>query len=128
MTDEPPHTRSFREKMLRYRGNIDNELYKAEQACDRINGCNHQKDSTTCPFNDPDEPACKIQAIRDILGEHVEHHDIPQCEPRHCIHASWLDGHFLCHSQNECEFQEGAGLTQYCGRSDANALKKEMMK
>ena len=49
-------------------------------------------------------------------------------KPRHCEFASWLDGYFLCKSQNECEFQEGAGLTFYCGRHDANLIKSEMTK
>ena len=46
---------------------------------------------------------------------------------KHCQSASWLDGYFLCKSQNECEFQEGAGSTFYCGRADAAALKKIMV-
>jgi len=47
-------------------------------------------------------------------------------KPRHCEFASWLDGYFLCKSQNECEFQEGAGLTFYCGRHDANLIRAEL--
>ena len=46
-------------------------------------------------------------------------------ELRHCEFASWLDGYFLCNSQTECEYQEGAGLTFYCGRIDATAIRKE---
>ena len=51
MIGEPPHTRSFRDKMNRYRGDIDNALYKAEQACESVqdfNACTNED----CPWSD----------------------------------------------------------------------------
>jgi hypothetical protein len=47
-------------------------------------------------------------------------------ELKHCKFASWLDGYFICHSENDCEFQEGCGFTFYCGRPDALSLQREM--
>ena len=93
MTDEPPHTRSLRDKLLRYRGEIDNALYKAEIACPAPDALKKKHFSfpnpdlsctlldypEECPFRDYNA-LCKIPRLRRLTGEHVEHHDIPQCD------------------------------------------------
>lgn len=82
----------------------------AELACNQQNGCNFNKD-TSCPFSDSENPSCRLEQIREAVGEHRP--------PGLCEFAAWLDGYFLCKSQNECEFQDGAGPTFYCGREAA---------
>jgi hypothetical protein len=71
MTDEPPHTRSFSDKMARYLGDIDNAVYKAEIACNSTPG--QLRDCLNCAFNKRiSEPICPVEELRRIIGDHVK--------------------------------------------------------
>ena len=67
----------FNDKMQRYLATMENALYAAEQECNQRNGCKFQTD-TTCPFCDDDNPSCKLQQIRDAIGDHVIQHDFTE--------------------------------------------------
>jgi hypothetical protein len=78
--DSAKKHQSFQENMKRLHGEIERMVYAAEISCNQRNGCDHQKE-TICPFNNPDEPACNLQAIREAIGDHFEQHDCMREHP-----------------------------------------------
>jgi hypothetical protein len=66
---------SFQATMEKYHAEIERLVYAAEIQC-KEGDCKEG-----CPFNLPGPFQCILQEMRDIIGDHVEKHDIPQVPP-----------------------------------------------
>lgn len=71
---------AFRDKMVKYHGEIERLVYAAEILCDSVNGCDFSKDRD-CPFA-VNEFQCNLETIRETYGDHIEQHDcmVPPCQ------------------------------------------------
>lgn len=72
--------------MNKYHGQVDNALYAAYIAC-KTTGFYCEKVDVVCPWRMPtfNGPLCNLVRLREILGEHVEQHDLVPDEPaREC--------------------------------------------
>ena len=80
----------FREKMVKYHGEIERMVYAAEISCKRTPVRQAKLDrgwayacSEDCSFRSING-FCKINILRSNIGDHVQQHDIPQVPPRQC--------------------------------------------
>ncbi|MDD4136731.1 MAG: hypothetical protein PHT99_02410, partial [Methanoregula sp.] len=71
---------AFREKMVKYRGEIERLVYAAEILCHKEQGL---RECMNCAFNIRiSEPICPVEQLRYIVGDHVIQRDIPQEPPQ----------------------------------------------
>ncbi len=73
----------FREKMVKYHGEIERLVYAAEILCPE-NSIQCSPIAHRCPFALRSLGRgwiCGIHRIRGYIGDHIEQHDIPQVPP-----------------------------------------------
>jgi len=103
---------NFPDAMARYWGEIERNLYAAEQLCNQNNPRLDKKICADCDFHKKNpEILCPVMEIRTILGEHRP--------PGLCPHQGMDNG---CHFGAPCQFQRidysvPVGIS--CGRESA---------
>jgi hypothetical protein len=72
---------AFREKMERYKAEIERLVYAAEILCD-TESTNDVCFEGNCPFTVKGEDVCMLEIFRDCLGDHIQQHDcmVPPCQ------------------------------------------------
>lgn len=113
MTSSVRHLMPFKDKMTKYRGEMEFALYAAEQLCPGpAAGKCHLCDFISCE----EDTHCALPVIREHLGDHV-----PPGEPVNeigvCEHGEVVVPVIVCHSEDPCDFMvSDDGTTMYCGR------------
>jgi membrane-bound lytic murein transglycosylase MltF len=77
MSDNPDSViryQKFEDLMQRYKGQMENALYAAEQACAYKDS--YCCDAEVCAFLENHGCVCTLMRLRKLIGDHIPQHDI----------------------------------------------------